>query len=691
MWTRSDRDTPALELQGERCTYRLKKAGTPGQFAWVRLLPNGATIYCDVGPPRLRFGRVIERTGVQESGELLDELGLLVRHPKHCHWRQTAILAQGAGSEPVRRVGGRYYPHIGKGDARVRPAMPGAGATALSCMTAAEVVPGDLLSLEWTFWDGQEAKPMAHPGGYFETPCLRGGRVVETAGEPGEEDRRYLVEGHGLLVVAAASDHVPYALGDWVYYSLVSHQCLSCRWFDSYMTLNSTDSTGGSQMLPEPEPRPPFSAGQPPQAVILPLVCGGMQAETPAFQAYAMPEVTPYPMGDVLDFCLRKALLIEVDGNGEASLELPWGRVDGVPVHYHCPDAADVAGGHGAFQPDDEVLVVSSREQQVAHAVIGFADKIPRPCKEYIVISTGLPHMGGREFYLVWDVTTGELARDIPDGAGGLLDPSNFPCERAMLEPWFEASRIIEPYDEMSNLLEAQRIGFLDTVNARLDDQPHPQRYGAAMHCTLSEPCPSFGWLGLGELCGECEETSETANAHQGMDTGRFTKLVEASFDEVSEVSEVFERRTWRDEHPYIRCVRDVAGPHPPSSCLCQWGSFSAELQASRIYQATQDIWFDSDLVQDLMIFEERVTDRVAFPGIPHRASLEWTDVTTSSRPVVNPDGPRSWRWEDRAVTLGGFGLRTQRSWCFAYVCITRPWHMDLIEDPPVKTRAPQF
>ncbi len=690
-------EPPGIEINGQDCTVRLQPMTFPARRVFARLLPEGATIYCDVGPPSLRFGRAIESTGNEAKTALLDELAMLLRHPDHCHWKQATVLASGAGQEPVRQIGPRVTPESPGGNARHRPVLPGARSSTVARLTAPEAVPGDLLALDWVFDGGNGPVHTTHAGGYMATPCLRGGRVVEVAGQAAEEDRRYLVEGHGGWAVCSASDHVPYAVGDWVYYSYVDPQCISGRWWDTYSLLDITLQTGGGHALPEPTPRPALTAGQPPQAVILPLLCGAYQAASPAFEAYPMPQVTPHPMGDLLDFCLRIALVIESDDQGRLSLEMPWGRVDQVPVHYHCPDATGTAGGQSAFQAQDAVLVVSTREQERVHAVIGFADKLPRPCKEYVVVATKLPETEARTFYIVWDVTAGTLAEDLPVSANpedGMVDPASFPCERSVIAYWLDSrSRPVPPVDTMGNLVEAPRIGFMDTVDSRLDDTPHPGRFGADLDCTLHINCPEFASLELGGKCGECMEQRTQPNPYSGEDTSIFKKEVNASFDAQTQVQSVYEQHIWEAQHPFLQCQRQAEGPHPAYSLRCHWGSFQDVIQVSRHYKANKYIRFNSDQVDNQVYFEELVRDRIAFPGVPHRPEFTWLDLSYASRPVTDPDGilPKSWIWRDRDVTVGGFGVRSQRSWLFAYVCMARRWHIEPFTDPGAKIREPGF
>ncbi|GAB7079879.1 hypothetical protein [Megalodesulfovibrio paquesii] len=675
---------PGVEVAPGKVLVRLRSKQLPRGEVMIRLLPEDETVFCDAGTPTLRFGRAIRTSETESTVAMLDELALLLKHPDHCRWLATTAHASGPETHEPRRIGPLIIPGTPEGNARSRPVLPAANGRSVVHITGAEAVPGDQLQLVWDFGGGAEEKVVTrvHAGGWLETPCLRGGRIVETAGEIGSEDRRFLVRGHGLWTICSASDHVPYAVGDWVFFSLVNSACTRGQWWERYMTLDLRDLSGGSQTLPEEQPRPALEAGMAPQGLILPLECGGFSAQSPAFEPYAPPVVSGSRMGDILDLCLRRGTVIEVRSDGTLAVELPWGRENGLPAHYHCPGAATIAGGHTAFQPEDEVLVVSTRGRELAHAVIGFADKRPRPCAEYLVIATGIPEHNGRQFYLVWDALLGGPAEDLPDGHGGLLSPLVFPCTREVIQHWLDQSRAVPVADQMPGLLDAERLGFVDSVNGRYDDRPSPARQCAGLSCNPPGGCLELpftvGGDVLGGHCGACQDEDRQPNAYAGQDVATLTR--ETSHSRVEEEDHVYDYRAWREEHPYLQCERRAAGPHPATSLRCVWGGFEAAVQVSRRYDAWREVRFATDYSENSVIFEEAVTDRIVFPGIAHRSSFEWTDVTRSSRPAASVpgggSGAREWVWNDRTVTVNGFGLRTQRSWLFAYVLVSRRWQI---------------
>ncbi len=689
---------PGLETSGAQVFVHLQAARSSRGKVEVRLLPEYENEYCDAGTPSLRFGRAVRRspTGVEEA--MLDDLALILKHPKHCRWLATTAQAHGPQTGEPRRIGPIVVPEVPGGNARSRPVLPAANGRSMVFVETPQAVPGDLLSLVWDFAGPGVAVSRVHAGGWMETPCLRGGRVVETAGEEGEEDRRLLVQGHGGWAVCAASDHVPYQVGDWVFYSHVGSLCRRCEWWESYMTVDVNTASGGSHTRPDEEPRPVLEAGMTPQAVILPLVCGGFASESPVFEPYAPPAVRRGELGDLLDFCLRRGVVIEAQANGTLDVEMEWGREGNLPVHYHCPNAVSVAGGHTAFQPDDAVLVVSTRGLQLAHAVLGFADKRPRPCAEYILIAVGIPEHGGREFCLVWDAQTGRPAQDLPDGHGGTLSPDVFPCTRDVLQPWLDQSRPVPIQDQMHNLLGAERLGFRDTVSERIDCRPSPGRQCEPLTCDPPGECPTYPAAldgePLGVRCGVCLVEDARANAHAGQDIASHRREITHVFaDEEGHLHDV---RLWREEHPFLCCERQAAAPHPATSLRCVWGDFTDVLQVSREYTAWREVWFVTDLTENTMEFSETVTDRIAFPGIFHRSAFAWTDVSHARRPVVqdsgqHSDSTREWIWNDRTVVVNGFGLRTHRSWLFAYAVVTRCWWLEPYVTEGVKHLHPGF
>lgn len=677
---------PGVEVEDGQIRVRLQPAAPPPGAVEVRLIPDDESEYCNAGAPTLRFGRAVLRSPSGGTRLLLQEWVLVLRHPDHCRWLSTRATATGVGSGGPRDIGPIVMPAIPEGNARSLPVFPAAAQRTVVRLTSPLVVPGELLTLVWHFTDVPAPAIRRHDAGWLETPCLRGGRVVEVAGEFGAEDRRLLVQGHGGWVVCAASDHVPYTTGDWVFYSHVGSLCQGCEWWDTFMTVNLDTASGGSHTLPKAQPRPVLEVGMAPEAVILPLACGGHAAESPRFEPYVPSSDGHGSLGSVLDFCLRRGVVIQADANGTLSLEMAWGREDGVPVHYHCPGAETVDGGHTAFQPEDAVLVVSSRERNTALAVIGFADKTPRPCTEYIVISVSLPGHGGNTWYLVWDALAGGPARDLPDGHGEVLPASVFPCTREVLAYWLEQSRPVTVEDQMGPLLGAERLGFKDTVSQRVDSRPSPGRQCAVLACDPPLDCPTYAATldgeALGGRCGVCQVEAVQDNPHAGRDTASHGREVIHVFEE--EEGRLHDLRSWREEHPFLCCERQAAAPHPATSMRCVWGGFEDVIQVSRTYAAWREVRFATDGSENSLEFSETVTDRIAFPGVPHRSAFEWTDTTHVRRPLVssmvsNPDtdAVREWVWNDRTVVVNGFGLRTHRSWLFAYVVIARRWWIE--------------
>lgn len=395
-----DQTAAAIEREGNQVTIRVKtgQETKPARHAaTIRVTPDNPEChtYSRLPDPGLIIAQAARKTVDDDAPlEALPYILMRSQIPEHCHWRLSRAYKHGFDASVGALgtgVGAIAMAKAGDGNAATLPVLPWEGAFQETHMRQIEIAPGEWVEPGYQMSDDAEIVMHRGRGQPFATASLSGGRVLAVVGDYGTEDIHYMVGmvGKSGEIVAQSqctpSDHVEYQIGDWVFVALGA----GCE--QPAMPLLDVDG----QAIEGGGLAPSLQGG-----VILPLVCGNFKAQGPNFQALPLPGETSYPAGDLLAFCLLIGTIIEVyHPEGVVDVEMPWGRVDSVPVHYHCPQATGTAGGHGAFQADDEVLVVSSREAQAAHAVVGFSDGMPRLCKEYVVISMGLGHMGGASYY----------------------------------------------------------------------------------------------------------------------------------------------------------------------------------------------------------------------------------------------------------------------------------------------------
>ncbi|AGW14153.1 hypothetical protein [Megalodesulfovibrio gigas] len=685
-------DAPRVQRQGDVLTIQAQPAGSgrPGDvYVTVATRPRQATQYCDLADPRLTVGQAAQAVYGSDDIAPLPYAVVQFNNPDDCRWRGSRAIKHGydAAAGPLGiQVGVSSQPSMQGGDAESEQLIPGAGALIRSDLQNVCVAPGEWIEPAMTMFDGIEYAMHTGEGTHFATACLAGGRVLDVLGKHGSQDVQYLVAVIGPAgailqkCMCTPSDYAEWAIGDWVIVAIGLDDC-----DDQAMTPVDiyNDGTGSTT-------RVDLTGG-----IILPLAAGAYIAESTPYQPWPVPRVTRHPMGDVLALCLRTGTIAAVNRNGTMDIEMPWGMAYDVPAHYHCPEAATVAGGHTAFQPGDAVIVASTRAQEVAHVVFGFADGAPRPCSEYIVISTGIPNHGGREFYLVWDAVAGRPAADLPDGNGGVLPPSVFPCTRDVILPWLEQSRSVSVEDQMDNLHAAERLGWQETASGRVDAWPSAGRMCADLACDPPHECPWYNAYvdgeRLGGHCGYCHDEIQQPNAVSGYDTASMDRQVTHQF--INEEGHIHVLQYWHEEHPFIQNERESSLSRPPYSVRCVWAEFESVIQASRTYSARREVFFATDLSDNLVLFEEEITDRVTFPGVGFRPDCEWTEKTTVRKPAA-PQGDedvREWTWNDRTVTVNGFGLRTHRSWLFAYVMVSRRWWVEPYVNSEAKHVHPGF
>lgn len=95
----------------------------------------------------------------------------------------------------------------------------------------------------------------------------------------------------------------------------------------------------------------------------------------------------------LFDTCVLKGKIIEIDrANGTADVEFDGGlgRINNIPIHYHCQNMESTALGHLAFIEDDDVLVLAKGQRSFSgtpeYTLVGFASSSPRMCRNYLCI-----------------------------------------------------------------------------------------------------------------------------------------------------------------------------------------------------------------------------------------------------------------------------------------------------------------
>lgn len=723
----------------------------------VRVLRPEDSPYCGLGDPALQCGRAAIFSG---AGVLTLEDDYCIRclNPDHCHWRATAITHTGGHGDERRTLAILSVPTGRGGDADSAAVLPGAGALRTALLHAPKCVPGDFLEPQWSMWDGEAQHIVRGQGAHMQTPCFCGGRVQAVLGEYGEEDILYRVGLQGApgrylqTVELPPSDFVEYRVGDWVFVARPSAECQACDSIaendPTAITLNTPPPTVIEP--PEGEEDPPprelsgSSLGDLSGGVILPLQCGNVKAEGPEFEPFQPPSMAAHDMADVLDLCLRNGAIIEIDTRQEASVEVEgWGRFDAVPVHYHCPEASDTAQGYSAFREDDEVLVLASRSAREVHAIIGFADYVPRPCKEYLVLGCGFTGNGGAMRYTVWDVRAGMLAEDIPDGPGTYISPGEWPVTQFRLEYWLNKSRAVDLMDEMPDQREAGEyvgdldawewddfepsinrfgVGDWDPVELKLDD--HGASRCPALVDKDGQQIPPSQVIDthFGEYCGSAQRQRSDALGwtHPHVDTFLPQNTAEESLVVTmerqpigagtpyeTEAMNAYKHQTWRTHQPYINSNRQGGLNNPPASIVLTWGPSATNpgagvyhdvIQSSRVYTADRKTYYNelplgSFPTANGLDLTETTETQITFPG--QSVAQTYFETATVKRPLVDEENPanpyhanKNWAINYKFGVTNAAGARSEKSWFFAHMVVTRGIQIiDNYADPPVESR----
>jgi len=279
---------------------------------------------------------------------------------------------------------------------------------------------------------------------WWRNCCIAGGEIVALQGEKNKLNLKYTIEIFGRQVTVPPIDwsDEPLEIGDWVLVLAVGGNCAKVD--------NKADLAPDGDFF-----------------YMVPYLKVG------DFAANNNTELLEFAVGDnrpLFGLRVLPATIIEIDSDADtADVETDlWGRIDGVPVHYHCPNREDTTGGSAAFREDDNVIIAIADAAHEAHEpgpamppslrwIIGHADGQRRACipnyyvfllRAYLVeppfptepwerhimvwdageaecqkIRSDSTEVWGA--VMVWDLNANAMATDIPDGNGGFLE---FPC-----------------------------------------------------------------------------------------------------------------------------------------------------------------------------------------------------------------------------------------------------------------------
>ena len=246
---------------------------------------------------------------------------------------------------------------------------------------------------------------------WWRNCCIAGGKILAINGELTDAGLEFDMAITGVIAKARPSDWLEYSVGLW---GIVLNIGGSCQETDNK---GDIDMSGGFPMIV------PFRVGD--------------------FQALGDCDTIDFATRDNrLLFGLRAipAVVIEVNANADtADVETDrWGRLNDVPIHYHCPGKTSVHGGSAGFAEDAEVVLAIAGVAYDAHLpgpanppqlrwIIGFWDGNRRGCfPDYWIFKAQLPWPDNNRHYItVYDINARAVAEDIPDGYGGFLV---FPC-----------------------------------------------------------------------------------------------------------------------------------------------------------------------------------------------------------------------------------------------------------------------
>lgn len=171
-----------------------------------------------------------------EREEILDAMGdpvglkhyitIEIENSDHCHWVGSAILIFGADFN----IWGRLFASVQVGPGggpcpENKDDVFSGGGTTQFLMTQNQIVPGELVTLKWYFWNGQNAVEEYADAEWFCTCCFTGGEVKAVNGDYGDTNITYTVGIQGVNRTCIPSDFVEYEVGDWVFVLVPNSSC----------------------------------------------------------------------------------------------------------------------------------------------------------------------------------------------------------------------------------------------------------------------------------------------------------------------------------------------------------------------------------------------------------------------------------------------------------------------------------
>jgi len=150
---------------------------------------------------------------------------------------------------------------------------------------------------------------------------------------------------------------------------------------------------------------------------------------------------------ELFDTCIIQAVVIQVNHeNNTADIETEtYGRVDGVPIFYHCEGQTTVDKGHTAFYEDDgvDVLCVNARGYVGVPQmkVVGFSSgELKRCIPDCYVVFTVHNNITEDETCIVWNIT-----KNLP----AQIDGVTFPCAPSAIEEWRSSLYSTNHYNQL--------------------------------------------------------------------------------------------------------------------------------------------------------------------------------------------------------------------------------------------------
>lgn len=177
---------------------------------WTICLPE-CWYYDNPAMNMIRWTRGIQ---VQEETEIMPFPELEYYNPDHCHWIESQLLA--FGPTRISDSHGEVLaftnpPHGGEIPDSREDAFSG-GVWTYYQIVQNVIVPGMEVRVRHLFGNTETTVRIEADNFYFCSCCLTGGRISSVVG-----DGEYRVQVEGLSQIAWSSDHVSYAVGDWVF------------------------------------------------------------------------------------------------------------------------------------------------------------------------------------------------------------------------------------------------------------------------------------------------------------------------------------------------------------------------------------------------------------------------------------------------------------------------------------------